>query len=308
MSDNCVLTIEDFEQALQAPLSPALREQLRQADLRFAEITPEERDRYILEVVEVLAGQGHSAAGEKRLPEWESGWGQNLTEFLQTSRVESLIPKYHGKHRLLHWRQRMIRPLTPKFDYLIHCVLVDWAVETFLAQSPAICEFGCGPVYHLVRARRFNPSALLVGLDWAKPSQEIVAALQSTGVEKNIRGHRFDFYNPDPALTLPANSGLLTVAALEQVGDRFGPFLDFVLQQKPAICVHLEPVDELMDPGHLLDRLSVLYCRRRNYLKGYLTRLRELEKQGRIRILRQQRTYTGSFFIEGHSLIVWQPL
>jgi len=63
-----------------------------------------------------------------------------------------------------------------------------------------------------------------------------------------------------------------------------------------------------MDPDNLIDRLSVLYCRKRNYLAGYLSRLRQLQAEGKVRILREQRTYTGSFFIEGHSLIVWSPL
>jgi hypothetical protein len=302
------ITVSDVEQAWQTTLNPNLREQLRQADLRYEEITPQERDQYLLEVIEVLIGEGHSAAGQKRLPEWETGWGQNLSEFLQTKNPAALIPKYHGKHRLLHWRQAMIRPLVPKFDYLIHCLLVDWAIETYLGNASTICEFGCGPAYHLLRARRINPSALLIGMDWAKPSQEIIAALQTFGIEKNIRGHRLDFYAPDPALQLPPQSGIMTVAALEQVGDRHEAFIDFLLQQKPSICVHLEPIDELMDPTNLLDRLTVLYCRKRNYLHGYLTRLRELAQAGRIEIIREQRTYSGSFFIEGHSLIVWRPL
>lgn len=128
------------------------------------------------------------------------------------------------------------------------------------------------------------------------------------GIETNIEGRNFDFYEPDHALNVGPNSGILTVAALEQVGERFEPFLEFVLRKRPAVCVHLEPIDELMDPKHLVDRLSVLYCRKRNYLSGFLTRLRQLRDEGKVKIHREQRTYTGSYFIEGHSLVVWSPV
>ena len=247
------------------------------------------------------------ATGEHRLSEWEVGWTENIETFKRTRNLESLIPRYHGKHRLLHWKQRIIRPLVPCFDYRIHCLIVDWAVEAFLSQVNALYEFGSGPAYHLLRARQYNPKAHLVGLDWAKVSQCIISEIVASRIETNIEGRNFNFYSPDHSLEFAPNSGVLTVAALEQVGDGFGPFLEFLLQRKPAVCVHLEPIDELMDHAHLIDRLSVLYCRKRNYLHGFLTKLRQLEDAGRLRIHRAQRTYSGSFFIEGHSLVVWSP-
>jgi len=302
-----VISVPEVEEVLQTSLSPTLREQCLNADLRYEELTDEERDSYILEVVEVLTRNDLSAAGEHRLPEWEEGWAGNLEAFKRVQNLESLVPGYHGKHRLLHWKQRIIRPLVPYFDYRIHCLVVDWAIETYLSHVNALYDFGCGPAYHLLRARRYNPEARLVGLDWAKASQSTISEIVASGIETNLEGHNFSFYEPDYSLDFAPDSGVLTVAALEQVGERFEPFLQFLLQKKPAVCVHLEPIDELMDQKHLIDRLSVLYCRKRNYLKGFLTRLRQLQDQNKVKIHREQRTYTGSFFIEGHSLVVWSP-
>ena len=303
-----VISVPEIEEVLQTSLSSALREQCLDADLRYEELTDEERDSYILEVVDVLTRNDLSAAGEHRLPEWDEGWSENLEAFRRTQNLESLVPGYHGKHRLLHWKQRIIRPLVPYFDYRIHCLIVDWAVETYLCHVDALYEFGCGPAYHLLRARHYNPKARLVGLDWAKASQSIISEIVASGIEANLEGRNFNLYEPDYSLDFAPNSGVLTVAALEQVGESFEPFLQFLLQKNPAVCVHLEPIDELMDQKHLIDKLSVLYCRKRNYLKGFLTRLRQLQDQNRVKIHREQRTYTGSFFIEGHSLIVWSPL
>jgi len=308
MKQPLVISAQEIEEVLQTTLSPALREQCLNADLRYEELTDEERDTYILEVVEVLVRNNLPVAGEHRLSEWEKGWAENLEAFKRTKDLESLAPRYHGKHRLLRWKQRIIRPLVPFFDYRIHCLIVDWAVETYLCHVNALYEFGCGPAYHLLRARRYNPKARLVGLDWAKSSQIIISEIVASGVETNLEGRNFNLYEPDYSLDFAPNSGILTVAALEQLGERFEPFLQFLLQKKPAICVHLEPVNELMDQKYLIDRLSVLYCHKRNYLNGFLTRLRELQEQGKVKIHREQRTYTGSFFIEGHSLVIWSPV
>ena len=308
MKQPLFISIQEIEEVFQTTLSPALREQCINADLRYEELTNEERDSYILEVVEALISNNLPSAGEHRLPEWEKGWAGNLEALKKGQNPESLIPGYHGKHKLLHWKQRIIRPLVPYFDYRIHCLIVDWAVETYLSHVNALYEFGCGPAYHLLRARRYNPKARLVGLDWAKSSQSIISEIVNSGIETNLEGRNFNFFEPDYSLDFTLNSGILTVAALEQVGERFEPFLQFILQKKPVICVHLEPIDELMDTKHLIDRLSVLYCRKRNYLNGFLTRLRQLQDQGKVKIHREQRTYTGSFFIEGHSLVVWSPV
>jgi hypothetical protein len=306
--NEAAITARELERVLGATFSATLCEQCRKADLRYTELTPEERDGYVIEVVEALAGAEPPAAGEGRCPDWETGWGQNLEAFRKSRDAADLVPRYHGKHRLLRWRQRIIRPSVAQFDYRLHCLLVDWVVETFLAEKRTLCEFGCGPAYHLLRARRFNPRARLVGLDWTTASQEIIREISAAGLDSNLEGRRFDFYNPDRSFDPGPDAGVLTVAALEQVGPRFEPFLQFLIEKRPAVCVHLEPIDELMDEKNLTDRLSMLYCRKRNYLRGYLSRLRALQTEGRVKILREQRTYAGSFFIEGHSLVVWTPL
>lgn len=59
---------------LQTSLSAALREQCVKADLRYEELSAEERDSYVLGVVETLLGDDLLAAGEGRLPDWEEGW------------------------------------------------------------------------------------------------------------------------------------------------------------------------------------------------------------------------------------------
>lgn len=301
------ITVEEIEAALSGRLCPLLRQRVETSDLTYDVLSPAERDAYLIEVVEELMKPNVVKAGPHRQADWETGWGENLAILQRGTPAEAIVPRYHGKRSLVRWRQEVVRPLEPLFDYRIHTIIVDWAIDTFLKDVGNLYEFGCGPAYHLLRARQFNPATKLVGLDWATASQKIIGEIAARGIETNIQGFHFDFFKPDYSIKMPPGSGIYTVAALEQVGANFEPFLQFLLEKRPAVCVHLEPIDELMDSGNLIDRLSVLYSRKRNYLNGFLPRLRRLQEEGVVTIHKEQRTYSGSFFLEGHSLVVWSP-
>ena len=302
------LTADDFEGALRSKLSDRLRNKINQLDLSFENLSSTERDQCILQIVSALQNPDLLQAGRHRLPDWEAGWAENLNAIRTAKTLDSIVPRYFGKYDYARWKQEFIRPRTEGFDYKVLDILVEWALETWMTSVTTIYEFGCGPGYHLSRARSLYPDAKLVGLDWAKSSQQTLNALCEAGLVPNLEAQNFDFFKPNDELELPLNSGVFTVAALEQVDSEFEPFLQFLIAKKPKICVHLEPIEELLDPNHLVDALSRFYFRKRRYLHGFLTRLQELEASGIIQIHHQQRTNTGSQFIEGHSLVVWSPL
>ncbi len=312
MREKKKITSIDFSNVLKTSFPDELADKVSKAELYYEELDLIERDNYIREVVEVLVKKDINSetkpAGQHRINEWEKGWSENLDSIKRSKEHKNLIPKYYGKRKLARWRQNIIRPLSEDFDYKMLSIIVDWVGYEFFSKSDYIFEFGCGPAEHLLRARSYNSTAKLIGLDWTKASQEIINEIKNAKIETNIDGVNFNFFTPDDSIEVPENSAFLTVAALEQIGSNFEPFLEFVLEKKPKICVHLEPIAELLDNNNLLDKLSTLYFEKRNYLQGFLPRLLELEKIGKIKIVRMQRTYSGSYFIEGHSLIAWYPI
>ena len=95
---------------------------------------------------------------------------------------------------------------------------------------------------------------------------------------------------------------------MEQLGSRYQPFLEYLLENRPQICVHLEPIVELYREGNPLDQAAIRYHERRGYLAGFLTTLKTLEASGKISLLKVQRLFFGGFYHEGYSVVVWKPV
>lgn len=301
------ITAAELEERWQGKLSPRLAARVRELNLQYRPLTQPERDENLLRILNSLLNPP-VAAGAHRLDQWEKGWGENLELLLRAGNVDAVTPLYFGKHHIVRWAGDLASPITPNFEYLILSVLVEWALETWMADASAIYEFGCGPGYHLLRARKLFPDKPLVGLDWTTASQNILREMVTRGLVSNLRGHRFNFFEPDEALDLKPGEGIYSVAALEQIGDQHERLLEFLCRKRPSVCVHIEPIDELLDETTLLGRLSNAYSRKRNYLQNFLPTLQEWERRGRVRIHAARRTWTGSLFIEGHSLVVWSPV
>ena len=84
-------------------------------------------------------------------------------------------------------------------------------------------------------------------------------------------------------------------------------FLEFLLKKSPELCVNVEGLSELYEQNYLLDYLALKYHKRRNYLDGFLTRLRELEEEEKIDIIKVHHQQFGNLFDDPHSYVIWKP-
>jgi hypothetical protein len=62
-----------------------------------------------------------------------------------------------------------------------------------------------------------------------------------------------------------------------------------------------------LDPNNLLDYLSIRYVKKRNYLDGFREYIWSLSKDGKIEVKVDRRTYLGSLYIDGYSVLIWKP-
>jgi hypothetical protein len=302
------LGVKDFEDAFSEKLSAYVCSKIKEYDFRYRHLIESEKQECLARFEEVLRSGNLARAGQERQTQWEKGWNENLEQLQRAGDLGSIVPRYFDKYDVVRWRQEWIRPTSDAFEYRMLAIIQDWLFDQYLRDKDFIYEFGCGTGHNLFRIRQINPEATLFGLDWASSSQKILEKLRHDHIDDKIYGRHFNYFEPDRTFHLQRRSAIVTVASLEQIGSQFGAFLSYLLEQKPSMCIHIEPISELLDPSNLLDRLSIEYFKKRNYLSGYLSALRELEAKKKIKILRAQRTYIGSFFIEGYSVIVWQPL
>ena len=278
------LRVKDFENILEKPLSKTIKREITQSKLEYNKLSLEQKDQCIKKIVQVLQNPNIIRAGKHRLEQWEKGWSENLENFKKSNKVRDVLPYYFGKYPLLRFKQQFIEATSNKFEYYSLAIIVDWLFEKYFLNIDAIYEFGCGTGHHLLRLRQVNKEAKLYGLDWASSSQKLIHKIANEKADKKLFANRFDFFTPDASFILDKDAAIYTVAALEQIGNGYKPFIKYLIKNNPKVCVHVEPIAELLDPeNNLLDYLSVEYFKKRNYLSGFLDYLKYLEKKGKIK-------------------------
>lgn len=299
------ITPNDFEILFQDKIPEWLAVRIINAHLAYEPLSESEHKSLVVKFNNDILQKPFSRSGEERQNQWETGWSDNLKMLREVNDISALIPRYYGKYDILRWNGKFIRPAQKDLEYKILEIVEYWLFEKYFKNLPAVYEFGCGTAHNLLRVREINKNAKLFGLDWASASQEIISELVDRKMAENIKGFKFDFFNPDESIVLDKNSGACTIGALEQVGDRFSPFIDYLVKNKPAVCMHLETFTELLDPSNDLDGLTLAYAKKRNYLNGLLTYLKKLDADGKITIQKIQRTFIGSPYLEACSVVIW---
>lgn len=244
---------------------------------------------------------------EENREAFERGWSENLALCMKRGVCEpNLIPRYVRPHGVVRWPGGLASPADP---FIVH-KLLQLSVRTTFHRHVGRCstalEFGCGSGQFLHLLGREAPHMHFVGLDWTQASVLLVEQMASSGLP--VRGQVFDMTRPDPEFRIPDGSMVYTVGALEQIGSRHEAFLEYLIQQRPSVVIHHEPVLEFYDPDNLIDYLAILWHRRRDYLSGFWPALQFAARQRRIEILESRRTGFGDPYHESGSVVVWRPV
>ena len=279
----------------------------RSRDFRFRWVTGKTRDETLLTVLKRIHSDTLWVSGEHQKDVWEKGWSENLKEYKADGDISFLTPKFIRPNQILRFRGGYIQPLDEYFEFNLVDIYRHWLFVTYFSEVSAWYEFGCGSCQHVPVLANLFPDKKLYGLDWAQSSVDILEHLRRDK-KWNVTGKLFNLFEPDASITLDHNSGIFTMGTMEQLGTTFEPFLQYLLKEKPSLVVHCETIREFYDESVLTDYVAILFDKKRNYLDGYITRLRALEAEGKISILVARRMEFGSMFHDSYSLIVWKPL
>ena len=302
------LNLSELEAIIGHNASTACRELIDDSKFLYEPLTQQETETNLKDIIDVLFSQTAAVAGEKRLSDWEVGWQENFNSFRETAEnPASLRPKYFNKYPVMRLRQSLIKPLSDNLEQdLLHAIVL-LVVEKNLGDADHVYEFGCGTGHNILKLVELFKNLKFFGLDWSDSSNNIIDEIARV-YDVPIRSKKFDYFNPDYSFKLSSKSLVYTVASLEQVGARFQKFYEYLLETKPKTVIHIEPFPELLDETNLYDSLSRRYFKKRGYLDGYFLHLQEQERLGKINIIDARRTFVGSKFTDGYSVVVWSPV
>lgn len=289
-------------------LPPGFSETLAAVDTSHRDADAGEREAYALYVLKKTSEPAARRTPEENLAAWERGWGENLA-LVERAGVseENLTPRYNRPKRYMRYDGGLVVSDNPHLEHDLFKRLRAVVFHHYLRPYPRIVEIGCGSCQNVLALARAFPDKHIAGFDWTAASVAIVGRV-AEALGRPVEGRRFDLMAPPADLRLEMGTAVLTVHALEQIGARFQPFLDFIMRERPALVVHVEPVLELYDHDDLLDYLAWSYSTRRDYLCGYLTTLQALCEAGRAEIVDLRRTRLGGEIHEGNTVIAWRPL
>lgn len=300
---------EDFSNLLGIPeweFSENAKSVIERENFMYRLLSPEEREELMVDVSTAIFVDKLTVSGPEKHAVWEKGWNENLQAFSKSGDPSELTPKFVRKGVPKRVNGMYILPACDNFESNFVRVMREVLFKKYFSNIDSLYEFGCGTGNNLLAAAEILPGVKFHGLDWSSSSIKLVKKIAEIK-NLDIQAHLFDMFQPDVTLPLKHNDGVLTIGSLEQLGPNFINFLNFIIQKSPSICLHFETMNEIYDRKTLPDFLAIEYSKARNYLQGFLTELKKLEANGKVKILQVQRVF-GSQFHEGYSFVAWAPI
>ena len=240
--------------------------------------------------------------------DWQDDWFSVLQNLETNNENVKLIirPKWFRESAFVNIQNCLSLTKTPYVDWEYQLITRQMLFYTHLKDIENICEFGSGSGtnFYLINEILQNKSFILS--DISVTSLKIIEELKRKLNRNNLTHSNIDI-EQDIDLQLPDNTAVITTSVLEQIGDNYKNFINFILKEKPQIVINIEPIVELLDSKGKFDNVMNLYCEKRKYLIGYLTELEKLERQKRIKIVMKKRTMVSGTFIE-NSVLIWKVL
>ncbi len=165
---------------------------------------------------------------------------------------------------------------------------LKWLLKTFSFPHADVVEFGAGSGH----IAKYMES---LGYEVAANDQSewAVEICRFVGIPSCV----FDMKRPYKNTGLARGRVVVTSCSMEQLGKDWKPFYHMLLDEKPVVVIHQEPLFELYGPG---DEKFKQYHLKQNYLTGYLP---AIPKEKILHLKHQTMGHRHHAFSE----LVWKP-
>lgn len=244
---------------------------------------------------------------------WQKGWGEvyDHVKNQENFNITSLKPQYVNKHNIIRIDGEYATSISQDLMFNYDLILRKAIFYKYLSGAKKIVEFGCGTgTTQMILVELFKKyNTKLHATDWSQPALKIIDLI-SQKLDYPISSSLFNMLdlNGWDKLEIDHDTAILTVHAMEQLGDGYDNLIKNILAAKPKFCLHLEPMDEMYNADYFPDYLALNYHKKRNYLNGFYTKLKELEKSGKIKIDHCQRLQFGDRYHETYNILQWRVL
>ncbi len=287
-------------------LGTSIDRMLKDVNTHYRSATQKDVSLYREQIHQRINASGARRDKDENYSVWERGWRENLQTLKVKFSEDGLKPKYFRYSKFFRYNQSIIVPKNQNLEHELFYVVRDHLFRKYFHEFTSAYELGSGSCQNVYALSQIYPEMKIVASDWTTASAEI-AGIVNQYVNADVTGIQFDMLNPPHDFDIDPHSIVFSIHALEQLNTGHEKLIHYLLEKKPALVLNYEPIVELYNPSNLYDRLALQYSKARGYLSGYLTKLRQLESQGRLEIVAQYRPYIGGIYHEA-SLIVWKPL
>ncbi len=236
------LTIKDFAEIFDESVYniPKISEVIKNYDFRYRILSENEKEKVMIEIIDILLSNNLKVSGSHRKNDWENGWNENLVEYSSSNNIDSLIPKYVKKNAIVRFKDNYILPCDSNFETNFVKILRYYLFSKYFKDTLNIYEFGCGTGINLIALNELFPEKKIYGLDWSESSCKIINELSKKLNIKNLRGALFDMFSENSNYNLNKDSCVFTIGSMEQLGTNYHNFLDFLLREKPDVIINIE--------------------------------------------------------------------
>ena len=238
MSDKIYdLTVKDFADLLsvsESDIPPACIKIINNRDFRYTFFDQNERDRIILDMIKKIDFKKYTISGENEKERWEKGWQENLDNFIDGGyNKKSLVPQYIRNGLPIRLYGDYVKTCDEEFEINFIDLIITFVFHKYLKDKDAIYEFGCGPCYNLLSFAQAFPEKYYCGCDWVEQSKKITEVIRDH-YNFNMNGEVFNMFYPTENFNVKNNSAAFTLGSLEQLGEKYDSFIDFLFPFPPS--------------------------------------------------------------------------